>query len=81
MDTVGWDVDPADWSSPGTGAIERRVLAAVHPGAIVIMHDGGGSRSQTVAAMPAILEGLHRRHYRVETVSQLLGDRFRWYPR
>jgi len=44
------------------------------------MHDGGGSRSQTVAALPVILRGLHRRGYRVETVSHILGDRFRWYP-
>ncbi|HKF79826.1 MAG TPA: hypothetical protein VKB17_03265 [Thermoleophilaceae bacterium] len=56
------------------------MLRAVHPGAIVVMHDGGGSRSQTVAALPVILRGLHRRGYRVETVSHILGDRFRWYP-
>ncbi len=80
MSTVGWDVDPRDWSTPGADAIARRVLRAVHPGAIVVMHDGGGSRSQTVAALPVILRGLHHRRYHVETVSQLLGDRFRWYP-
>ena len=35
--------------------IARRVLPALHPGAIVILHDGGGNRSQTAAALPAII--------------------------
>jgi peptidoglycan/xylan/chitin deacetylase (PgdA/CDA1 family) len=57
--TVVWSVDPADWQ-PGTTAdqLVRRVLAAARPGAIVLLHDGGGDRSATVAALPAIIEGL-----------------------
>ena len=50
--TIQWDVDPVDWSRPGTAAIEERVLSAVHPGAIVLQHDGGGDRSETLAALP-----------------------------
>jgi peptidoglycan/xylan/chitin deacetylase (PgdA/CDA1 family) len=38
----------------------QRVLAAARPGAIVLLHDGGGNRSATVAALPAIIDGLHR---------------------
>jgi peptidoglycan-N-acetylglucosamine deacetylase len=59
--TVLWDVDPADWH-PGVTAdqLVQRVLAAVRPGAIVLLHDGGGDRSATVAALPAIIDGLHR---------------------
>jgi peptidoglycan-N-acetylglucosamine deacetylase len=73
MTTIGWDVDPRDWSMPGTGAIVARVLRAVTPGAIVIMHDGGGPRGQTVAAVPRIVAGLRARGYRLVTVPQLLG--------
>jgi peptidoglycan/xylan/chitin deacetylase (PgdA/CDA1 family) len=73
MTTIGWDVDPRDWSGPGTGAIVSRVLAAVTPGAIVIMHDGGGPRGQTVAAVPQIVAGLRAHGYKLVTVPQLLG--------
>ena len=54
-----WDVDPRDWSQPGAGVIASRVLSAVHPGAIVVMH----LTPQTAAALPAILSGLHARGY------------------
>jgi peptidoglycan/xylan/chitin deacetylase (PgdA/CDA1 family) len=59
--TVLWSVDPADWH-PGVTADQLvwRVLAAVRPGAIVLLHDGGGNRSATVAALPAIIDGLRR---------------------
>jgi sulfur carrier protein ThiS len=57
----GRSVDPADWH-PGVTADQLvwRVLAAVRPGAIVLLHDGGGDRSATVAALPAIIDGLRR---------------------
>ncbi len=71
--TIQWDVDPADWSRPGTSVIAQRVLSAVHPGAIVIMHDGGGDRSETVAALKTIVPTLIARGYRLVTVPQLLG--------
>jgi peptidoglycan/xylan/chitin deacetylase (PgdA/CDA1 family) len=59
--TVLWSVDPADWQ-PGVTSdqLVQRVLAAARPGAIVLLHDGGGNRSATVAALPAIIEGLRR---------------------
>jgi peptidoglycan/xylan/chitin deacetylase (PgdA/CDA1 family) len=59
--TVLWSVDPADWQ-PGVTAnqLAQRVLAAARPGAIVLLHDGGGNRSATVAALPAIIDGLRR---------------------
>jgi peptidoglycan-N-acetylglucosamine deacetylase len=38
----------------------QRVLAAVRPGAIVLLHDGGDDRTATVAALPAIIDGLRR---------------------
>jgi peptidoglycan-N-acetylglucosamine deacetylase len=81
MTTVQWDVDPRDWALPGTGAIVGRVLGAIRPGSIVVMHDGGGSRWQTLAALPYILRGLQRRGYQVVTTSELLGNRLIWGPR
>ncbi|GAA2806603.1 polysaccharide deacetylase family protein [Kribbella solani] len=58
-----WTVDPRDWSRPGTSAIVQRVLGNVHSGSIILMHDGGGNRSQTVAALPTILRTLKARGY------------------
>src|SRR4051794_17428712 len=64
MSTVIWDVDPQDWSRPGAETIYQRVVTNIHPGAIVIMHDGGGDRSETVAALPRIIANLKARGYR-----------------
>lgn len=58
IDTVLWDVDTGDWAMPGSSTIARAVLTRARPGSIVLMHDGGGDRSQTVTALPAIIEGL-----------------------
>ena len=75
MATVGWNVDPSDYAQPGTAAIVQRVLAQVRPGSIIISHDGGGPRGQTLAAYPRIIATLHRRGYRVVTIPELLGFR------
>ncbi|HZQ27551.1 MAG TPA: polysaccharide deacetylase family protein, partial [Acidimicrobiales bacterium] len=61
---VLWSVDPFDWKGPGVAAITSRVLSAVRPGAIVLLHPGSGVRAQTVAALPGIIEGLQARGYR-----------------
>jgi peptidoglycan/xylan/chitin deacetylase (PgdA/CDA1 family) len=58
-----WTVDPRDWSRPGTSVIVRRVLDNVRSGSIVLLHDGDGDRSQTVAALPTILKTLTARGY------------------
>lgn len=58
-----WDVDPRDWDRPGTSVIVSRVLNNVSDGDIVLMHDGGGNRSQTVAALPTIIARLKDRGY------------------
>lgn len=74
MTSVGWDVDPQDWRTPGTGAIQSRVVSAVRPGSIVILHDGGGNRSQTVAAVPGIVRELRSRGYTFATLTEILGE-------
>ncbi len=73
--TVTWNVDPSDYLQPGVGAIERRVLAQVRPGSIIISHDGGGPRGQTLAAYPAIIAALRHRGFGIVTIQQLLGFR------
>ena len=65
---LGWDVDPADYLKPGAAVIARRVLAALHPGAIVVMHDAGGNRSGTVTALPAIIRGIRAAGYQIVPV-------------
>ncbi|HKG18019.1 MAG TPA: polysaccharide deacetylase family protein [Solirubrobacteraceae bacterium] len=74
MRTVLWTIDSEDYLRPGTAAIVRKVLRATVPGAIVLMHDGGGDRAQTVAALSKLIPRLRRRHYRLVTVAQLLHD-------
>jgi peptidoglycan/xylan/chitin deacetylase (PgdA/CDA1 family) len=70
---VLWSIDPGDWRRPGSRAIAKSVLSAARPGGIVELHDGGGNRSQTLAALPAIVKGLRHRHYELVTVSRLLA--------
>jgi peptidoglycan-N-acetylglucosamine deacetylase len=80
MRTVNWDVDPRDWSSPGSGAIYANVVGHVQPGSIVLMHDGGGPRGETLAALPRIIDTLRGRGYRFATVTELLGGRILYRP-
>jgi peptidoglycan/xylan/chitin deacetylase (PgdA/CDA1 family) len=69
MQQVLWDVDPQDWARPGTPTIVQRALAGAHPGAIILMHDGGGNRAQTVAALNQVLTALSARGYTFATLS------------
>jgi peptidoglycan-N-acetylglucosamine deacetylase len=73
--TIQWDVDPRDWATPGTAAIYDNVIANADDGAIVIQHDGGGNRSETLAALPVEIAALRRRGYRFVTLTQMLGYR------
>lgn len=58
-----WTVDPRDWSRPGTWTIVNRVLANVRDGSRILLHDGGGNRSQTVAAVNILIPALRARGY------------------
>ncbi len=78
--TVNWDVDPRDWSTPGTGAIYSTIVGNARPGSIILMHDGGGPRGETLAALPQIIDTLRARGYGFTTVSQLLGYRLLYRP-
>jgi peptidoglycan-N-acetylglucosamine deacetylase len=61
MEPLGWDVDPGDWEKPAAAVIRQRVVTGVRPGSIVLLHDGGGDRAQTLAACRALLIELRPR--------------------
>ena len=64
MRTVMWSIDTHDWVASKTAKeIARSVLSHARPGAIVLMHDGGGDQSATVKALPDIIKGLRKRGY------------------
>ncbi len=60
---VLWDVDPRDWTSPGSAAVASRVISRLHPGAIVLMHDGAGHGRQAAAAVPRIVRAARAQGY------------------
>ena len=69
---VLWNIDTLDWKRPGAQAITNAVLNNVRNGSIVLMHDGGGDRSQDIEALPGIIDGLRERGYKLVTVSELM---------
>jgi cellulose synthase/poly-beta-1,6-N-acetylglucosamine synthase-like glycosyltransferase/peptidoglycan/xylan/chitin deacetylase (PgdA/CDA1 family) len=77
--TVGEHVDPVDWELPGVQAIVQRTLAQVNStnpdvrGNIILFHDAGGDRSETVAALPTIIDKLRAQGYQFVLVSDLAG--------
>jgi peptidoglycan-N-acetylglucosamine deacetylase len=76
---VGQWIDPDDWSTPDgknqmpAAEIVKNVLRQVDKGNIILLHDGGGERAQTVAALPQIIDALHARGYQFVSVGDLLG--------
>jgi cellulose synthase/poly-beta-1,6-N-acetylglucosamine synthase-like glycosyltransferase/peptidoglycan/xylan/chitin deacetylase (PgdA/CDA1 family) len=76
---VGLHADPDDWKRPGAAAIVRSTLRQIDtpgedgPARIVLLHDGGGDRAQTLAALPAIIDGLRSRGYELVPISRLAG--------
>ena len=71
---VLWTVDTNDYRRPGVQTIVKSAVSGARPGAIILLHDAGGNRSQTVAALPRIIAALRRRHYRLVTIPRLLLD-------
>ncbi len=66
--------DTRDWDQPGVGSIVAAASPAGEQGGIVMLHDGGGRRAETVAALPQIIARLKRRGFRFVTVSDLAGE-------
>lgn len=69
---VLWDIDTLDWKRPGAKAIHDAAMTGAHNGAIVLMHDGGGDRSQDVEALPGIIDDLKKQGYEFVTIEQLI---------
>lgn len=76
---IGWDVDSRDWDAATTpDEIAANVLDQAHPGAIVLLHDGGlgggdPDRSRTLSALPRIIDGLQANGYALVTVPEITG--------
>ncbi len=66
-----WNVDPQDWRGLSSKAIAHDVVIHVRPGSIVLLHDGGGGREQTIRALPVIIRSLQSRGYRFVTLDQM----------
>jgi peptidoglycan-N-acetylglucosamine deacetylase len=69
---VLWSTDPNDWSNPGIERIVNRVTHHAQPGQIVLLHDSGVNRTQTVKALDRILDILSKQGYKFVTVSELI---------
>ncbi len=67
-----WHMDTLDWRNPGVNKIVDIVLKGSKPGNVVLFHDGGGNREQTVKALRKILPELERQGYKFVTISELL---------
>jgi len=68
MVQILWTLDTRDWQRPGVAAIVNAALTSARNGSIIILHDGGGDRSQTVQALPQIISGLEQRGFTFTTV-------------
>lgn len=63
-----WNVDSLDWSRPGPAKIVNNVMTTVRPGSIILFHDGGGDRTQTIASLPIIIKNLKKNGYTFTTI-------------
>ncbi len=72
--TVMWDGSAEDWSLPGVYNIVNKTLYYARNGAILLLHDGGGNRAETVAALPIIISTLKSRGFKFVTIQQLVDD-------
>ena len=58
-----WSIDPQDWKKPTAEELVVTVLSQLKPGGIILLHDGGGDREATLAALPAIIDGARAQGY------------------
>lgn len=73
--TVTENIDPEDWDRPGVDKILLRVKQQRRAGGnVILLHDAGGDRSQTVQALPAIIRYLKDRGDRIVSLSELMGE-------
>jgi peptidoglycan/xylan/chitin deacetylase (PgdA/CDA1 family) len=70
-----WDVDSLDWTRPGVDKIVHNVTSNMGRASVVLMHDGGGPRAQTIAALPKVIKWLKDNGYTFVTVPQMQAAR------
>ncbi|OAO89068.1 hypothetical protein AXX17_ATUG04840 [Arabidopsis thaliana] len=70
---VGELIDPEDWAKPGADEITKRVMDELSSGNVILLHDAGGNRTETIEALPHIIENLKSRGYTFTTLSSLIG--------
>lgn len=63
-----WNRDTEDWKQPGVDSIISRALSGMAPGRVILMHDSGPDMSQTVAALPTIIEGIQAQGLQISPV-------------
>lgn len=66
--TMLWSVDSEDWRRPPVDRIVNNVMSRVHPGAVILLHDGGGDRSRTVAAVDRLIPRLRASGYGIAPI-------------
>ena len=66
MASIGWSVDTRDWERPGVPTILANIRNELSPGGVILMHDGGGDRTQSVEALRQLLANLTAQHYRFD---------------
>ena len=67
-----WHLDTEDWKDPGVDKIVKKVVDGTTPGNVILFHDGGGNREQTVKALEEIMPILKDEGYKFVTISELL---------
>jgi peptidoglycan/xylan/chitin deacetylase (PgdA/CDA1 family) len=67
LTALDWSVDPRDWARPGTQAIVSNIMRYTKTGSIILEHDGGGDRSETVAALKIVIPRLLDEGFRFRT--------------
>ncbi len=69
-----WNLDSKDYEADNPEVIGSYVIEHVHPGSIILMHDGGGERSRTIAATEILIKKLKEKGYKFKTISELIGE-------
>lgn len=67
-----WTVDTLDWKTRNAAAILAKIKAGTKPGAVILLHDGGGDRSQTVVVLPLVIDWLLQQGYALTTLQHIL---------
>lgn len=79
MRSALWTVDPQDWRGGARAdGIARAVIAGTRPGSVILLHDGGGDRSETIKALPMIIDGLRERGYQFVTLEEMEKVKASW---